>query len=139
MPKLFDPFFTTKSNGNGLGLTTSFTIVKRHGGVIAVYSPAQGGAVFEIVIPACEKPGAEETPAESPSSPLSVLMMDDDEFILKSVSGVLSYFGIDTDSAKDGVEAIEKYRKRFNDGKRYSAVVMDLIIPGGMGGERGGA
>jgi PAS domain S-box-containing protein len=135
IPKLFDPFFTTKHNGNGLGLTTAFTMIKRHGGIIVPANSPAGGTVVEIIIPSCEKPKPEEKKDEQPQAALSVLLMDDDEFIVKSVSGVLSYFGFETDSARDGVEALEKYRKRMNDGKRYSVVIMDLMIPGGMGGK----
>jgi signal transduction histidine kinase/CheY-like chemotaxis protein len=135
MAKLYDPFFTTKRGGNGLGLTTSFTMIKRHGGIIVPHSSG-AGATFEIIIPACEKPRQEaKQPDQAGSANLSVLLMDDDEFIVKSVSGVLSYFGFETDSARDGAEALEKYRKKMSEGKRYSVVIMDLIIPGGMGGK----
>jgi len=135
MPKIFDPFFTTKQGKNGLGLTTSFTIVKRHGGLLTAKSD-HGETHFDIVLPVCEIPQEVSHKSEDIRSPISVLLMDDDEFIVKSVSGIFTYFGIEAATAKDGAEAIEKYRQKMETGNPYSVVIMDLIIPGGMGGKQ---
>jgi PAS domain S-box-containing protein len=134
--KIFDPFFTTKEVGNGLGLSTSYSIIKRHNGYIEVESIVGTGTTFYIYLPAlaaevaipevsCEVAAAGES---------KILLMDDDEIIRQVVSDMLVYYGHRITIAKDGTETIDFYRQAMSDGERFDVVIMDLTVPGGMGG-----
>lgn len=133
--RVFDPFFTTKAKASGLGLTVSFSIIKKHGGHITVESTDGAGAAFSIYLPSVQKEammtGIE---AEGRSNGGKVLVMDDEE-IVRDVSGeMLEILGYKADFAVDGAEAIKKYAEAMDRGEPFSAVIMDLTIPGGMGG-----
>jgi PAS domain S-box-containing protein len=137
LPRLFDPYFTTKPKGNGLGLASVFSIVKRHGGHISVQSELDKGSTFTFYLPASADP-IEETPVEGNSLNRGsgrLLVMDDEEIILQSTEEFLGDLGYEVDSAKDGAEAIALYQKALKEHTRYAAVIMDLTIPGGMGGK----
>jgi PAS domain S-box-containing protein len=137
LAKIFEPYFTTKKQGSGLGLATVYSIVKKHQGHISVDSSVGSGTVFQIWLPAL--PGrtgsADHAEAKAPDS-LSgrVLVMDDEEAIRTAASKMLERFGLAADTACDGAEAVDKFRAASSAGSPYSAVIMDLTIPGGMGG-----
>lgn len=136
LPNLFDPYFTTKREGSGLGLSVCFNVVKNHGGFITATSPPGEGATFVFYLPASAHAGAGE-PArvvESPGGAGRVLAMDDDAVILEVVGEMLRHLHYEPAFAVDGAEAISMYREAQAAGKAFSAVIMDLTIPGGMGG-----
>ncbi len=135
--RIFDPYFTTKQTGTGLGLAAVYSIVKKHGGHIDVESQVGQGTTFRIWLPALlgKVPGSESRPPWTPGR-LSgrVLFMDDEKIIRDLATTLLKRFGLEVDCAVDGAEAIGKYRAAQAAGRPYNLVIMDLTIPGGMGG-----
>ncbi|MFH0822421.1 MAG: PAS domain S-box protein [Pseudomonadota bacterium] len=136
LQKIFDPYFTTKQKGSGLGLTTSYSIIKNHGGFLTVRSEVGVGSVFEVYLAA--RPG-EVAPGQEAEGSLQggegrVLFMDDEEMIRDVVGEMISLLGYDVVLAKDGSEVIELYTAALDSSAPFDAVVMDLTVPGGMGG-----
>ena len=140
LAKIFDAFFTTKKTGTGLGLATVLSIVKRHGGQMIVASEVGVGTAFTVYLPQADRP--EEIEARrKPSSNYAtrtnrILFMDDDEHICALTKGMLESLEYKCDLAKNGEEAIQLYKRYLNIGRPYDAVIMDLTIVGGMGGEQ---
>jgi PAS domain S-box-containing protein len=145
MPKeqislIFDPFFTTKEKGSGLGLATAYSIIKKHGGQITVESEVGAGSTFYIYLPAAQKkvsPKADVDVIEKPSegSGERILVMDDDENIRFLLSEILTLYGYMTESACDGAQAIELYKKAHESTNQFDLVILDLTIPAGIGGK----
>ncbi len=137
LPKIFDPYFTTKQKGSGLGLATTYSIMKRHEGHITVYSSLGKGTTFTLYLPAT---AAHEITQEVGSQELlngtgRVLIMDDEEDIQDVLGKMLQHLGFDVDFANDGEQAMTLYTKAAQEGKPYIATILDLTIPGGMGGQ----
>jgi len=134
--KIFDPYFTTKTKGSGLGLATVYSIIKKHGGYIDVESTEGSGACFHVYLPAAGERPEPERHEQIPSSPGhgKILFMDDEPQIRNSVSKVLKGFGYEVECAENGARAIELYLRARESGQPFDAVVMDLTVPGGMGG-----
>lgn len=136
LSKIFDPYFTTKQKGSGLGLATAYSIIRSHNGYIGVESKLGAGTKFYIYLPASEK----EIPAkwDIKERPIigkgRILVMDDDHAVREVTGAVLSRIGYEVEFARDGGEAIELYREARGSSKPFNAVIMDLTIPGGMGG-----
>ncbi len=133
--RIYDPYFTTKENASGLGLTTVYSIVQKHNGFITAKSSPRNGATFIFYLPAIEtrrNDGEQEVGAVS--GPRRALIMDDDEVIRTVILRVLKSAGFEVDAVSNGHEAIEAYRRALDEGRRYSVAVMDLTVPGGMGG-----
>ncbi len=137
LSKIFDPYFTTKEKGSGLGLTTAYSIIKKHQGYIEVESKSNKGTTFTIYLPASINKGAKGKFTEKSSMPGSgkILVMDDEETIRKVAGRMLGKLGYDVEYACDGKEAIQIYSKAKKGGVPFQAVIMDLTIPGGMGGK----
>jgi PAS domain S-box-containing protein len=134
LKRVFDPYFTTKQRGSGLGLATSYSIVKNHGGHIAVESEAGVGTAFHMWLPASGKEVvAEEEPNGLVRGSGKILLMDDDESILEATLEVLKFLGYKPEFSKNGSDAITLYMEALNAGRPFDAVVMDLTIPGGWG------
>ena len=135
--KIFDPFFTTKKHGTGLGLATVLSIVRRHGGQIALDTQVGVGTAFAVYLPKAEKPV--ETQARRAASLRfgtgRILFMDDDAKISSLTARMLESLDYKFDLAKDGEEAIALYKRYLNIGRPYDAVIMDLTVVGAMGGE----
>jgi len=139
LKKIFDPFFTTKVSGTGLGLASAYSIMKKHGGDIEVRSEFGSGATFTCYLPSTGKAsaasGAEESaPTPAGSADASILVMDDDEAIRDLARDLLECLGYGAETCGDGAEAISMYREAAAANTPYAAVIMDLTIPGGMGG-----
>jgi PAS domain S-box-containing protein len=137
LSKIFDPYFTTKQKGSGLGLATSYSIIKKHGGTIAVESEIGVGTTFTLYLPASR---SELQPSKAGSLGLvtgkgRVLIMDDEEIIRDSAGRILQTAGYEVELATDGSEAIELYRKAAQSGRPFDVVIMDLTVPGGVGGK----
>ena len=141
LAKVFSPFFTTKDNGNGLGLASCRTIVRRHGGALCVDSELGLGATFTCLIPSAQ--GETKKSAKIPqtiapfmrSGKGHILVMDDEEMIRQIAADMLSILGYDSEVAKDGEEMLAMYQEAAAAGNPFDLVVMDLTIPGGMGGK----
>jgi PAS domain S-box-containing protein len=136
--RIFDPYFTTKHKGSGLGLTTAYSIIKAHGGHITVESELGVGTTFHVYLPSTKrKPRkARKIVEESPSqSKGRILVMDDEEIIRKLLDDVLTRAGYEVVLTKNGAEAIDRYTEAKESGQPIDAVILDLTIPGGMGGE----
>ncbi len=137
--RIFDPYFTTKPKGSGIGLATAYSIIRRHGGAIEVESEANVGTTFFIYLPAVLECEIESAVADSGESPAmgtgKVLVMDDDEAIRTVVKDLLTLLGYETAVAEDGTECIEMYEAAMEAEQPFSVVIMDLTVPGGMGGK----
>jgi PAS domain S-box-containing protein len=134
---IFDPFFTTKPSGTGLGLSVSYSIIKKHGGNIRVSSVEGEGALFEIFLPASPKRNIQKEAAETrPDKPGGkILLLDDEELILDISKKMLNRMGYEVVLSKDGEDAIFLYKEARESGSPFDCVIMDLTIPGGMGGK----
>lgn len=137
LPKIFDPYFTTKQRGSGLGLATSYSIIKKHDGLIVATSEVGRGTCFNIYLPPSNQPvpaALNEAPQAEAGGSARVLVMDDEAFIRDLLRRLFSFFNYEVDFAEDGEQALEAYKKALADNRRYDVVIMDLVIPGGMGG-----
>ena len=133
--KIFDPFFTTKEKGSGLGLATSYSIIKNHDGYLALETGAGKGTTFHIYLPATEKRlQSSKQKAMLFKGKGRLLVMDDEEIIRLVVGKMLEEIGYEADFAEDGEKAIEQYADAMKSGNPFSAVIMDLTVRGGMGG-----
>jgi PAS domain S-box-containing protein len=139
LPRIFDPYFTSKHKGRGLGLASAYAIIKKHNGHIAVESKPGVETTFHIYLPAVERQG---TPQPEEDRELlvgtgKILVMDDEEMVREVLGGMLSRLGYEADFASDGSQAIEKFVKAQESGQAFAAVILDLTVPGGMGGKEG--
>jgi PAS domain S-box-containing protein len=138
LDKIFDPYFSTKQKGSGLGLARAYSIVKSHSGHLQVESRMGFGTTFHIYLPATDK-GAPAVIPETCPIPIrwqgKVLIMDDEEMVREVLGRMLSRLGYEVDFASDGSQAIEKFVGARADRRPFAAVILDLTIPGGMGGE----
>nr|MBP8258007.1 response regulator [Opitutaceae bacterium] len=137
LDRIFEPFFTSRPNRTGLGLATVQSIVHRHGGQMWVSSIPDAGATFTICLPA-NAPAPEAPAKQAPALRFGtgrVLFMDDDAAICALAAGMLTGLDYTYDLARNGEEAIALYRRYLNVGRPYDAVVLDLNVVGGMGGD----
>jgi two-component system cell cycle sensor histidine kinase/response regulator CckA len=142
LARIFDPYFTTKPEGNGLGLASVYSIVKRHGGVVNVSSSVGAGSCITILLPSL--PGGQPEIEALKKGPELVgtgriLIMDDEELIRDIASEILAFMGYDVESCANGKEAVEMFRNARQKGLSFDAVILDLTIPGGMGGKEAAA
>jgi two-component system cell cycle sensor histidine kinase/response regulator CckA len=138
--KIFDPYFTTKQMGNGLGLTIAYSIVKNHRGAIAVESVVDCGTTVSVYLPVAKldkiSPAKEKQHrTHVPKSQQKILVMDDDVAVRSVVLQLLKNTGYHAVCATTGQEAIDMYSESMKQGQKFDVVVMDLTIPGGMGGK----
>ncbi len=136
LQKIFDPFFTTKDDGSGLGLAVSYSIIKNHNGCIQVEYKKEKETTFNIFIPASTEKVLEKTEKdEIIYGTGKILIMDDEEDIREAACDMLSQLGYEAHYVGDGSEAIIKYLEAKKTDHPFDLVVMDLTIPGGMGGK----
>ncbi len=135
--RVFDPYFTTKENGTGLGLATTYSILRRHGGHITVESNGLDETCFYIYLPATKKQLTGEFPtiATRVAHDGRILVMDDEESVLEVTKAILGEIGFDVEVVRDGEEAVDLYAERRLQGRGFDVVIMDLTVPGGLGGK----
>lgn len=147
--KIFDPYFSTKGKGDrkgtGLGLSISNSIIVNHGGEIVVSSRPGRGSTFHVRLPAADAAAASPQPTQRPQDnddqrrPVhgrgKILVMDDEAMILDLAGNLLRHLGYEVDFAREGRQALDKYQAALDAGAPFDAVILDLTIRGGMGGE----
>ncbi len=137
--RIFDPYFTTREEGSGLGLAVCYSIVNKHGGFILVDSLPGKGTTFTLYLPAAplarKESVTEKTEPIETKKAARIMIMDDEQMIRDVIKAQLSALGHDTIMAGDGVEAIELYQEMEASNTPIDLVIMDLTIPGGMGGQ----
>lgn len=137
LPRIFDPFFTTKQQGSGLGLATSYSIVKKHDGLICAESELGKGTTFHVYLPASSGQVSvlDRKRRQLHRGHGRILIMDDEEFILDVLSEILTGMGYHVSTASNGDEAIAQTRSAMQSGQPFRAAILDLTIPGGRGGK----
>ena len=139
LEKIFDPFFTTKKTGTGLGLATSFSIARNHGGHLSVESVIGTGSTFYLYLPASLQKSAPEQDKQGQIKPVGkarILVMDDEQGIREIAGRMLKHIGYeDVEFTEDGAEAIKLYKAAMKAGNPFTVAILDLTIAGGMGGK----
>jgi|GEM_PF-1843884 signal transduction histidine kinase/CheY-like chemotaxis protein len=134
--KIFDPFFSTKHGGSGLGLSVTYSVIKRHHGHITVSSKPGKGTTFYIYLPASGKePSASREATHLYKGKGKILVMDDDKVVRNLIKEMLPELGYEVEVAKDGEEALELYEKALHKDEPFDVVILDLTVAGGMGGK----
>jgi CheY-like chemotaxis protein len=134
---IFDPFLTGQKKVGGLGLANAYTIVRKHDGIITAGPSPGGGTMYRVYLPAAEEKAALSAGSfvMSQSRRGRVLVMDDEEIVRGVVSRLLQQCGFETVVAEEGVEMLRLYREAKEAGKSFEAVILDLVIQEGMGGQ----
>jgi CheY-like chemotaxis protein len=138
LDKIFDPYFTTKEKGNGLGLSICHSIIRNHEAHIGVQSEIGKGTSFQIFLPASKDQEVERLPEQwemEINDSARILVMDDEEAVREILSRMLSNLNYEVVLTEDGAEAIARYKEAMDSGEPFDLVIMDLTIPGGMGGK----
>jgi CheY-like chemotaxis protein len=144
---IFDPYFSTKQRGAqkgmGLGLTVVHSVIEKHYGHIHIESKPGKGTLVEILLPAI---GKEHQFSERDSSRgilvvehasqnMRIMVMDDEEIVRDVAFTMLTQSGYAVDLVHNGAEAVALYKKRMNSDSPIDLSILDLTIPGGMGGK----
>ncbi len=142
--KIFDPYFTTKQEGNGLGLATVYSIIEHHNGCICVESEQGEGTTFSLFFQKALNQNIEKTAGyteiqkqgyRKDQKQNRILIMDDELLVLSVAEEIFKSMDFSVDLANDGNEVLEKIKKSILREERYNIVLLDLTIPGGMGGK----
>jgi len=139
LKKIFDPYYSTKEKGSGLGLATCYSIVDRHGGTISVESEEGKGATFTIYLPALGRKVSTAGKFHPDTDVIGtgggkVLLMDDEEVIRDVAEELLVSLGYEVTTVPDGEAALEEWKKSAKSGSSFDLVILDLTVPGGLGG-----
>ncbi len=136
LPNIFDPFFTTKAKGHGLGLATCYSIIKRHSGTIDVESEPGKGTTFNIYLPAATEPveTKKQKALGKHTGSGRILVVDDEVVMRESIGDMLEMFGYEVILKEEGRSAIDYFEAETKDNHPLAAILLDLTIPGGMGG-----
>lgn len=140
LDRIFEPYFSTKQSGSGLGLATTYSVITKHGGHISVASKQGCGTTFTLYLPASElsPPQESDAPLATPRghwSDVRILVMDDQESVRELVARMLCKCGMSVATVPDGERAVAAYQRAMDEGSPFAAVIMDLTIPGCMGGK----
>jgi CheY-like chemotaxis protein len=135
--RIFDPYFTSKENGSGLGLTAAYSIINQHDGHIAVASQKGLGSTFRVYLPSSKEEIREGSQIleKGTHNRGKILAMDDEEMIRNLIQLMLHQMGYEVELANDGTEAIGLYQQALEAGEPFDAVILDLTVPGAMGGK----
>jgi len=136
LPRIFDPYFSTKHHGSGLGLATTYSIVKNHGGLIGVESKPGAGTTIAVSFPASAMTSHREERAlvvAAGSGRPRVLVMDDEASVRTLAANMLEFLGYDAEIVDNGSAAVERFRRALGSDNPFHAVMLDLVVPGEMG------
>ncbi len=138
--RIFEPYFTTREHGNGLGLAITYSIIHKHGGAITVDSVVGRGTTFTLYLPAVPEGKvavavSQTEPVLSTTGGLRILLMDDEEIVCSVVRRMIEALGHTIVITRDGTAAVAEYEQALSGDQPYDLVIMDLTIPGGMGGD----
>jgi len=138
LPKIFDPYFTTKTQASGLGITTAWSIIKKHGGYLTVESKKDVGTRLDIYLPASTQPVKKEENVQKQVKTIKakVLVMDDEELVREVAGNLFEHLGHEVKFAKDGREAITLYKRAKKTERPFDVLILDLTVPGAMGGKK---
>lgn len=134
---IFDPYFTTKQKGHGLGLSTCYSIIHRHGGCLDVESELGIGSTFHLYLPASsesESITARKSTFHHKGSG-TLLVMDDEEAIREVFRSMLESYGYTVVLTDNGKDAIEFFRAEMKANRKLAGMIFDLTIPGSIGGK----
>lgn len=134
---IFDPYFTTRDFASGLGLTTAYFILTRHGGTVELEKNTGSGAAFRILLPiAIEPPSVASPPGRERDTErvARVLLMDDEQSVRDVAGLMLEHLGYRVEAVTDGERAVQAYREAMQAGDRFDLVILDISVPGRMGG-----
>ncbi len=136
LARIFEPYFTTKEQGTGLGLATVYSIIKKHRGHVAVESEFGRGTTFRLWLPAAQAEPAAPVSSHSPFDPIRgrILFMDDEVGICEMAKELLNQLGMEATAVTDGAAVVREYGAARAAGRPYDVVMLDLTVPGGMGG-----
>ncbi len=137
LSRVFDPYFTTKKKGSGLGLATAYSIIRNHNGLMTVDSEPGQGTTMTVFLPVSSHTISVPQP-DSRSAPRGsgrILIMDDDDIVREVAAQMLGHLGYETGEAADGEEAVQEYQQAMESGRPYDGVILDLTVPGRMGGK----
>lgn len=134
--RLFDPFFSTRNSGSGLGLSTAYSIVRKHGGHIMVDTEVGRGTAFMVYLPADSGTNDESFDDHIVPEPSGkrILLMDDQKMVRETAGAILTELGFQVDCVSEGSRAVEMYVKARESSNPFDVVILDLTIPDGMGG-----
>lgn len=137
LSRIFDPYFTTKKKGSGLGLATAYSIIRNHNGLITVDSEPGRGTIMSIYVPASKGKlqKRESITQEAIKGSGRILIMDDDEVVRQVGLQMLNLLGYEVTESSEGEEALQKYQEALDAGSPFDVVILDLTIPGKMGGQ----
>lgn len=140
LKQIFDPYYSTKTTGSGLGLTTCYSIVSKHNGYLQVESKYGQGSTFYVYLPAHASSTSttqfhEKNQGIIKKVSLKILIMDDEAMLRDLLTQMLTRQKHRVETAKDGTEAIQLYKDAISEGEPFDVLIMDLTIPGGMGGK----
>jgi signal transduction histidine kinase/FixJ family two-component response regulator len=139
LPQIFDPYFTTKPTGSGLGLATAYSIVTKHHGHISADSTVGHGTTFNIHLPASEMSPVTQPATVVRTGTGRILVMDDEEAIRTLLGLMMRHLGYEVECASDGAEAVELFARAMVSGRGFIGVLLDLTVPGRMGGKEAAA
>ncbi|MCM2267574.1 MAG: PAS domain S-box protein [Elusimicrobiales bacterium] len=137
LPRIYEPYFTTKAQGHGLGLPMTWSVVTNHGGRITAASEPGKGTSFELLLPAtgrCLKEVLQKAAAVTKGHG-RILLLEDEEIVQKAAARMLKELGYEAELTSDGKQTLDRYRQEAGAGRPFAAVIMDLTIPGGLGGK----
>jgi CheY-like chemotaxis protein len=134
--RIFVPYFTTKDGGHGLGLASSFSIIKMHRGDLSFHCPPGGGTVFRFSLPTTEAPERVQAPPEKIRGPGRgrVLVLDDDVAVRRVLSRALARLGFEVALTETGHDTLRAWERAWREGEPFDLLILDLTVSGGLGG-----